>query len=92
MAVRKRARGARSKRKHAVNVHLNVFGITKAGTSLDLEIYSEGEKLGQLTIGRGSVNWRGGNRKSVKRIRWPEFAEWMNERAYGRPRTPRPAA
>ena len=58
-----------------MNVHLQVFGITKAGTSLDLEIYSEGEKLGHLTIGRGSINWRGGNRKSVKRIRWPDFAE-----------------
>jgi hypothetical protein len=92
MARRKRARVARAKRKHAVNVHLQVFGITKAGTSLELEIYSEGEKLGHLTIGRGSVNWRGGHRKSVKRIRWPEFAEWMNERAYRRPRTARSAA
>jgi hypothetical protein len=92
MARRKRARSTQAARKHAVNVHLQVFGITKAGTSLDLEIYSEGEKLGQLTIGRGSVNWRGGNRKSVKRIRWPVFAEWMNERAYGRARTPKSAA
>jgi hypothetical protein len=90
--ARKRARSSQATRKHAVNVHLQVFGITKAGTSLEIEIYSEGEKLGHLTIGRGSVNWRGGNRKSVKRLRWPEFAEWMNERAYGRPRTPRSAA
>ena len=89
MATRKRA-SARAKRKHQVNLNLQVFGITKAGTSLDLEIFSEGEKLGHLTIGRGSINWRGGNRKSVKRIRWPDFAEWMNERAYGRSRT-RPA-
>ena len=92
MARRKTVRRKRANRKHAVNVHLQVFGITKAGTSLDLEIYSEGEKLGQLTIGRGSVNWRGGNRKSVKRIRWPEFAEWMNERAYARRRAARTAA
>lgn len=84
MASRKRARAPRATRKHQVNLNLQVFGITKAGTSLDLEIFSEGEKLGHLTIGRGSINWRGGNRKSVKRIRWPDFAEWMNERAYGR--------
>ena len=88
MASRKRTRRAAvTRRKHEVNLNLQVFGITKAGTSLDLEIFSEGEKLGQLTIGRGSINWRGGNRKSVQRIRWPDFAEWMNERAYGRPRT-----
>lgn len=79
------------KRKHQVDLRLQVFGITKAGTSLDLEIYSEGVKLGHLTIGRGSVNWRGGKHKKEKRIRWPDFAEWMNERAYGPPRAPRAA-
>ena len=79
----------KAKRKHQVDLSLQVFGITKAGTSLNLEIFSEGEKLGQLTIGRGSINWRGGKHKKEKRIRWPDFAEWMNERAYGRPRTPR---
>jgi hypothetical protein len=88
---KRRVRRVRAQRKHAVNLNLQVFGITKAGTSLDLEIYSEGEKLGHLKIGRGSINWRGGKHKKEKRIRWPDFAEWMNERAYGRPRT-RPAA
>jgi hypothetical protein len=82
-------RTAAPKRKHKVNVTLQVFEITKAGTSLDLEIFSEDQKLGHLTIGRGSINWRGGNRKTVKRIRWPDFAEWMNERAYGRGRARR---
>jgi hypothetical protein len=73
----------RTTRRHKVNVHLQVFQISKAGTSLDLEIYSQDQKLGQLTIGRGSVNWRGGRRKSTKRIRWSDFAEKMNELAYG---------
>ena len=73
-------------RKHKVNVQLQVFDISKAGTSLDLEIYAEGEKLGHLTIGRGSVNWRGGKHKTVKRLRWSEFAEKMNDLAYGRGR------
>jgi hypothetical protein len=94
MARRKSARHARRVRvirKHAVNLNLQVFGITKAGTSLDLEIYQEGEKLGHLTIGRGSINWRGGKHKKVKHFRWPDFAERMNELAYGPPRT-RPEA
>ena len=77
MAKRKAAR------KHKVNVHLQVFEISKAGTSLDLEIFSEGVKLGELTIGRGSINWRGGARKTTKRIRWPDFADMMNGLAYG---------
>ena len=74
----------KAKRKHQVDVTLKAFGITKAGTSLDLEIFSEGEKIGHLTIGRGSIRWRGGKRKTAKSFRWEEFAEWMDERAYRR--------
>jgi hypothetical protein len=81
----------KAKRKHQVDVTLKAFGISKAGTSLDLEIYSEGEKIGHLTIGRGSIGWRGGKRKRAKSFRWEEFAEWMDERVYGRPRA-RPTA
>ena len=77
MAKRKAAR------KHRVNVHLQVFEISKAGTSLHLEIFSENQKIGDLTIGRGSVNWRGGARKITKRIRWSDFAAKMDSLAYG---------
>ena len=73
----------RPTRKHKVNVHLQVFEISKAGTSLDLEIFAEDQKLGELTIGRGSFNWRGRNRQSTKRIRWSKFAEMMDRLAYG---------
>ncbi len=73
----------RTTRKHKVNVNLRVFEISKAGTSLDLEIFAQDHKLGELMIGRGSINWRGANRKTTKRIRWSDFAEKMNELAYG---------
>ena len=73
----------RASRRHKVNVHLQVFEISKAGTSLDLEIFSAGQKLGELQIGRGSINWRGGQRKITKRIRWSCFADMMNHLAYG---------
>jgi hypothetical protein len=70
-------------RKHSVKVHLQVFEISKAGTSLHLEIFSENQKIGDLDIGRGSINWRGGARKITKRIRWSDFAEMMDGLAYG---------
>ena len=73
-------------RKHKVNVHLPVFEISKAETSLDLEISSEGLKLGELTIGRGSINWQGGARKTRKRIRWPDFSDMMDGLVYGKSR------
>lgn len=79
----KRGRKKWSRRKHQVDMNLQAFDISKAGTSLELEIYARGEKLGLLVVGRGSINWRGQNRRSTKRIPWTRFAEMMDELAYG---------
>ena len=62
---------------------IHVRDITRAGSSLDLEIFGDGEKLGDLTIGSGSIIWRGRNRRSKKRINWTRFAEMLDELAYG---------
>lgn len=69
-------------RKHQVHARLNIPQLAKAGYSLDLEIYAEGEKIGTLIIGRGSLFWRGGKRKSQKHIDWSRFAQIMDELAY----------
>ena len=71
-------------RKHAVRAALTVHELTKAGTSLHLEIYARSEKVGDLEIGRGSLYWRGGKRQLRKRISWTRFAELMDGLAYGR--------
>jgi len=85
---RRRSRRARRParrrvRTHAVKVELQVFELSKAGTSLHLEITARGEKIGDLTVGRGSVTWRGGKRHNVKRWGWSRFAEMMDRVAYG---------
>ena len=77
-------RAKRIIRKHEVNAQLTVHGLTKAGTSLELEIFAEGEKIGHLVIGRGSLNWTGARRQSTKRIPWSDFARHMDELAYGK--------
>jgi hypothetical protein len=70
-------------RKHAVRAALKVHELTKAGTSLHLEIYARSEKVGDLEIGRGSLYWRGGKRQLRKRVSWTRFAELMDGLAYG---------
>jgi hypothetical protein len=82
--MRKRSRSKRILRKHAVYVNLNVPELTKAGSGLELYIYSRGEKLGEVDIGRGGFYWKGGYRHSRKRISWTDFAAKMDELAYGR--------
>jgi|GEM_PF-315538 hypothetical protein len=91
MAARKRTtrrKTARTKKKTADNVHtvraaLHVPGLSKAGSSLSLDIYAHNEKIGEIELGRGSLFWRGGKRQKRKRIGWSRFAEMMDDLAYG---------
>ena len=70
-------------KKHVVKAHFNVPQLTKAGSSLSLEVYADEQKIGEVTIGRGSLFWRGGRRHLLKKISWSRFAEKMDELAYG---------
>ena len=69
-------------KKHTVKAHFNVPQLTKAGSSLSLEVYADEQKIGEVTIGRGSLFWRGGRRHLLKKISWSRFAEKMDELAY----------
>jgi hypothetical protein len=79
-----RAKKRRLERKHAVRGALKVHEFTKAGTSLNLEISADGEKIGELEIGRGGLYWWGGHRHKRKRLSWTRFAELMDSVAYGK--------
>lgn len=71
------------RKKHSVKANLHVLELTRAGSSLDLAIYADEEKIGTMIIGRGSLVWQGGKRKGRKRIGWSRFAEMMDRLAYG---------
>ena len=77
--AKKRSAGAR---KHRVRATLSVVELSKAGTSLELEVFAERRKIGSLVIGRGSVTWRGGRRQKEKRLSWTEFAQHMDSFVY----------
>lgn len=69
-------------RKHAVHARLNVPELTRAGSSLRLEIYADEEKIGTMVIGQGSLFWRGGKRQKRIQIDWSRFAQIMDMMAY----------
>ena len=71
-------------RRHSVKANLQVLELTKAGTSLDLEIFADKEKLGTIVLGRGSLYWTGANKQRSKRISWSKFAQMMDGLAYGK--------
>lgn len=74
----------KAKQKHSVYANMQVLELTKAGSSLGLEIYAKQQKIGRLIIGRGSLYWYGRKRQKSKRISWSRFAEMMDELAYGK--------
>ncbi len=78
------AKKKKALKKHSVRANLQVMELTRAGSSLDLEIYADNEKIGTMIIGRGSLVWIGGKRQLRKRIPWSRFAEMMDELAYGK--------
>ena len=71
-------------RKHRVKAHLKVEELAKAGSALELEIFADQEKIGTVSIGRGSFTWFGKNREKGKRISWSRFAQMLDEECYGR--------
>jgi hypothetical protein len=80
MAARRRARRGH---KHEVKAGLSNFDLAKAGSSLNLQIYANKEKIGELEVGRGSLYWYGRGRHKSKRINWTKFADMMDRLAYG---------
>jgi len=81
--AKSKRRSVPSQRKHAVRALLSIHELTKAGTSLTLDISAAGEKIGELEIGRGGLFWRGGRRHKSERLSWTRFAELMDRLAYG---------
>lgn len=72
---------ASSERKHTVKASLRNVDLTKATSALNLALRADGEKIGELVVGRGSFFWRGRNSKKRLRITWSDFADLMNNNA-----------
>lgn len=69
-----------STKKHSVKAIIQIEALSKAGTAINFEIYSDGTKLGTIEIGQGTFGWRGANRKSIKRKSWTAFESFMSSK------------
>jgi acetyl-CoA carboxylase carboxyltransferase component len=77
-------RRKKRERKHRVKAQLRVEELAKAGSALELQIFADQEKIGTVSIGRGSFTWWGKNREKGRRISWSRFAEMLDEECYGK--------
>ncbi len=72
----------RMRKKHTVKANLQIFNLSKAGTSLELEVFAQQSrtarrKIATVIIGRGSLTWKKGKGKKGRRITWSQLAEMM---------------
>ena len=74
---------AKKARRHTVYASLSNFQLAKAKSALNLYVYSRGEKVGELQVGRGSIYWWGKHWHKPKRLSWSRFTDEMNRIAYG---------
>jgi hypothetical protein len=82
---KRKTRKRKVERVHTASAYLSVNSLTKAGSSLWLDIAADGHRIGKLEIGRGGLFWSGARRwrTTRKRISWSRFADIMDELAYG---------
>ena len=74
----------KTQRKHFVKATVQILDLSKAGTSVELEVFTkeprqERRKIGTVIIGRGSLTWKKGYGKKGRRIEWSRFAEMMEQ-------------
>ena len=74
----------KTQRKHFVKATVQILDLSKAGTSVELEVFTkeprqERRKIGTVIIGRGSLTWKQGYGKKGRRIEWSRFAEMMEQ-------------
>lgn len=74
----------RMNQRFSVKASLKNVELVRAGSSIRLEVFRKGEKLGELEIGRGSIFWSGAHRQKRKRLHWDKVADQFNRLAYPR--------
>jgi len=79
MPPRKRRRTKpRAPVQHAVDAKLHQpFALTLEGYALRFVIRANGLKLGTLSIGKGSIGWKGLSDKRVLPLGWTQFVRLM---------------
>ncbi len=87
MAAKKKSRRrprATVERRFEVKAEVANFTLAKAKSALKLQIYSRGEKLGELQVGRGSLRWWSAHSPTEHRISWARFAQLLDDYAGSR--------
>jgi hypothetical protein len=68
---------------HKVKTKLQVIELSKRGSAIRFEIYSDKTKIGDIQIGKGSFGWKSGSKKDFQTRDWTTFCNMLNQYFYG---------
>lgn len=72
------ARRKKATRRTTVTVSLDALALNKNTGTFRFPVELDGEKLGELTVGQGSVSWfRRSAKKPTRKLNWRRFAALM---------------
>lgn len=90
-AKKRMARRRRKPRAASANVHHEVlakltqrFALTLEGSALKFDIRADRRRLGTLSIGKGSIGWKGRSDKRVLPLGWTQFVRLLERERRGR--------
>jgi hypothetical protein len=73
------AKKAAPKKNHLVNMTLQSFDISKAGSAVEFEINNKHGLLGYVQIGKGTFGWKPKHKKEFETVNWTKFAEKIEQ-------------
>ena len=85
--TRRRRRRVISRKKvhHEVFARLSQrFALTLEGSALKFDIRADRRRLGTLSIGKGSIGWKGRSDKRVLPLGWTQFVRLLERERKGR--------
>jgi hypothetical protein len=62
--------------KHYIEISLPTKPLKNVDTTI--AIWSDDEKLGEMRVSRGTLDWKSARRRSVKHIAWERLAELLD--------------
>ncbi len=67
--------------KHEISVSLPAHEVRN--TDLTVIVHSDGQRLGELAVSKGTIDWRPARKHAPVRLRWERFADLMERYADG---------
>jgi hypothetical protein len=68
---------------HIVKAKVQVIELAKSGAAITLQISADGNRLGDIRIGKGSFAWKSAGKQKFIKKDWTTFCNMLDRYFYG---------